>query len=380
MTTALTNGRILTEDGWLQGHAVLVDGADIAAIVPAEDVPAGADMVDLQGSNLLPGFIDVQVNGGGGVLFNDEPTVGGIRAIASAHAAYGTTGLLPTLISDDLAVVERAMRAVEAAIEAGVPGVLGIHIEGPFLNTDKKGIHNPEKFRAIDEDAFRLLTSLQNGVTHVTIAPEKTTPDMVRRLADAGVVISAGHTNATYEETEAALASGLRGFTHLYNAMSPLNSRAPGVVGAAMADEHAFAGIIVDGHHVHAGALKVALRAMGPGRLMLVTDAMPSVGMKDKSFLLQGMPIAVVDGKCTGPDGTLAGSDLDMAGAVRNTVAMLDVSLETAAHMASQSPARFLKLQDRLGGIAVGKRASLVLVDKDINVRRVWIDGAEQAI
>jgi len=375
MPAALVNGRVLTAAGILDGHAVLIDGGKIAGVVPASDVPASAERHDLAGGLLVPGYIDTQVNGGGGVLFNDAPTADTIAAIGAAHRRFGTTGFLPTLISDDLEVVDQAMRATEAAIEQGVPGVLGVHIEGPFLNPKRKGIHDEGKFRVIDEAAIALLSSLKVGRTLVTLAPERTTPDMIQRLADAGVHVAAGHTNALYKTMRQALDHGLTGVTHLFNAMSPLTSREPGVVGAVLEDQKAWAGIIVDGRHVDPTTLKIALRTRPLDRFMLVTDAMPTVGMADKRFTLQGQEIVVRDGVCVGPGGTLAGSDLDMAGAVRNAVQMLDLRLEDAVMMASAAPAAFLGLDGQRGRIAQGHAADLCLLDEQLNVTATWIDG-----
>ncbi|PVM90342.1 N-acetylglucosamine-6-phosphate deacetylase [Caulobacter radicis] len=373
--TALINAAVMTPAGVVDGQALLVEDGIILSLVDRAEIPAGALVEDLAGGLLVPGFIDTQVNGGGGVLFNDAPTVETIAAIGAAHRPFGTTGFLPTLISDDLEVVDAAMRATEAAIEAGVPGVLGVHIEGPFLNAQRKGIHDADKFRVLDEAAIRLLSSLKRGKTLVTLAPETTTPDMVRRLADAGVVVAAGHTNAAYETVKAALEAGLTGFTHLFNAMSPLTSRAPGTVGAALENQRAWCGIIVDGRHVDPATLRIALRTRPLDRFMLVTDAMPTVGMADKRFVLQGQAITVQDGVCVGPGGTLAGSDLDMIGAVRNAVDMLGLSLQDAVMIASAAPAAFLGLAAQRGTIAPGMAADLVLLDDQRNVVRTWIDG-----
>ncbi|SFK15564.1 N-acetylglucosamine-6-phosphate deacetylase [Caulobacter sp. UNC279MFTsu5.1] len=375
MQSVLVNGRILTPHGIVEGKALAIRDGRIDGLIDPADAPAAVQRHDLDGGLLVPGFIDTQVNGGGGVLFNDSTTVEAIAAIGAAHRPYGTTGFLPTLISDDLAVVDAAMRATEQAIEAGVPGVLGVHIEGPFLNVKRKGIHDPSKFRTLDDEAVTLLSSLKRGKTLVTLAPETTTPEMVRRLAQAGVTVAAGHTNAAYGVVRKALDAGLTGFTHLFNAMSPLTSREPGVVGAALESQAAWCGIIVDGRHVDPAVLRIALRTRPLDRFMLVTDAMPTVGMADKSFDLQGRHIQVVDGVCVDDQGTLAGSDLDMIGAVRNAVAMLGLSLEDALSIASAAPAAFLGLADRRGTIQPGQAADLVLLDKDVQVRRTWIDG-----
>ncbi|WP_213980820.1 N-acetylglucosamine-6-phosphate deacetylase [Sphingomonas sp. dw_22] len=375
MASAFVNGRVLLAEGFRDDVAVLVEDGRIAAILPAADLPANAVRHDLAGRMLVPGFIDTQVNGGGGVLFNDEPTIEGIAAIAAAHRRFGTIGLLPTLISDDISVVRRAVAAVDAAIEAGVPGVLGIHIEGPFLNIDRRGIHLPEKIRRIDEESLGVLTSLKHGRTLVTLAPEQTSPDVIRRLVDAGVIVAAGHSNATYEQAIAAAGAGLTGITHLFNAMSPLTSRAPGLVGAALERDDLIAGIIVDGHHVSPVTLKLALRCKPPESLMLVTDAMPSVGSDASEFTLQGRRILVRGGMCTDADGTLAGSNLDMASAVRNAVSMLGVSLATAIAMASRSPARLLRLTTERGRIAPGQAADFVALNDSLRIAGTWIAG-----
>ncbi|HEY4366823.1 MAG TPA: N-acetylglucosamine-6-phosphate deacetylase [Steroidobacteraceae bacterium] len=376
MSIALINGKVLTPTGFAPGKTVLVKDGRIEAVTDATATRSSAyRSFDLHGCLLMPGFIDVQVNGGGGVLFNDNPGVESIRAIGAAHRRFGTTGFLPTLISDDLHVVARAMAAVQAAIEAGVPGVLGIHIEGPFLNVQRKGVHDAAKLRELDETALKLLTSLRGGKTLITLAPEMTTPQIIRKLTDAGVIVSAGHTNATYSEVRQALDNGLTGFTHLFNAMSQLTGREPGVVGAALDDPTSWCGIILDGQHVDPVVLRIALRSKPHDRFMLVTDAMPSVGIDGDSFMLQGRRISVVDGKCLDEAGTLAGSHLNMAEAVGNAVQMLDIDLPLATRMASQYPAAFLGLDHELGRIEPGYRACLAAVDEKMNVVETWVDG-----
>jgi N-acetylglucosamine-6-phosphate deacetylase len=375
MLQAFRNGRIFTDNGFETGRTLLVRDGRIEAIVGASQIMGADRVIDLEGQRLVPGFIDTQVNGGGGVLFNEDPSVASITAIGEAHRKFGTTGFLPTLISDDLHVVEKAIAAVREAITRRVPGVLGIHIEGPFLAHERRGVHDGSKLRTIDEQAMELLTTPHGGVTMVTLAPEKTTPDSIRALSDAGVIVSAGHTNATYDELQPALASGLRGFTHLFNAMSGLGSREPGAVGAALANEDNWCGLIVDGHHVHTATLKIALRAKRLDRFLLVTDAMPSVGADAKSFQIQGRNITVNGDKIVDDEGRLAGAHLDMAGAVRNAVQLLGLDLGNALRMASANPAAFLKLDGQLGRIAAGQRADLVLLDDQLNVVSTWIGG-----
>jgi N-acetylglucosamine-6-phosphate deacetylase len=376
MATALVGGRILNGQGFVDGLGVVIEGARIAAVLPeAEALARGDDRFDLAGGRLAPGFVDTQVNGGGGVLFNDELSVDAIEAIGSAHRRFGTTGFLPTLISDDLGAIDRALRAVEAAIAAGVPGVLGVHVEGPFINAARAGIHDKAKFRVLDERAIALLSSLTAGRTLVTLAPELTEPAMITQLTAAGVVVAAGHTDASYDEIREALAAGVTGFTHLFNAMSPMASRAPGATGAALEDMASWCGIIVDGRHVHPAVLRIAMRSRPLDRFMLVTDAMPCVGLTEKTFVLQGQTITVEDGVCIAPDGALAGSDLDMAGAVRNATEMLGLDEATAVRMASLNPASFLGLDHELGRIVAGQRADLVLLDEAGQVQATWIGG-----
>lgn len=373
---ALINGRVLIADEIVRGQAVLLDKGRIAAIVPDSRVPDHASRQDLGGALLVPGFIDTQVNGGGGVLFNDAPTAQTVARIAEAHRPFGTTGLLPTLISDDLDVVRRGIEAVDEAIAAGVPGILGIHVEGPFLNIERKGIHDRSKIRRIDEAGFEALTSLARGKTLVTLAPECTTPEMVARLVKAGVIVAAGHSNGSYDDIRSALDAGLSGFTHLFNGMSQLTPREPGVVGASLDDAHSWCGLIVDGLHVSPVAMRLALRCKPTDKFMLVTDAMPNVGAVEKDFMLQGRRVQVVEGICRNEDGTIAGSDLDMAQAVRNAVEMLRVDLPTAVRMASGNPAAFLGLQAETGTIAEGLRADLALLDERGRVLKTWIGGS----
>jgi N-acetylglucosamine-6-phosphate deacetylase len=376
MPIALLNGRVLRDQALVDGQCVLLESGSILDIVASDDPRVrGAAQVDLKGQLLLPGFIDSQVNGGGGVLFNDAPTVESIRQIGEAHRRFGTTGFMPTLISADLDIVARAIAAARGALDAGVPGVLGIHIEGPFLNVERKGVHDPAKLRELDAGAVGLLSSLGTGRTLVTLAPEMTTPEIIRKLTAAGVIVSAGHTNATYAEVVQALRHGLTGFTHLFNAMSQLTGREPGVVGAALEDLDSWCGIIVDGEHISPVVLRLALRCKPARRFMLVTDAMPTVGTDARSFKLQGRNITVSGSVCLDEDGRLAGSNIDMASCVRNAVSLLGISLPEAVRMASLYPAEFLGLSHELGRIEPGYRANLVLADDRLNVLETWIDG-----
>lgn len=378
-TLLLRNGQVLTPDGFRRGHDLLVEDGLVSALLP-QQARAHACVVDLDGGYLVPGFIDVQVNGGGGVLFNNAPTAQAIAAIGRAHRRFGTTAFLPTLLSDCAATMQRAVAAVREAIACGVDGVLGIHLEGPFLAQARRGTHDAAQLRQPQAGDIGLASALDNGLTVVTLAPECVPPDAVAALVAAGAIVCAGHSAATYEQVRAGLAAGIRGFTHLYNAMSPLQGREPGMVGAALEDEHAWCGVIVDGVHVHPASLRVALRARPRGKVFLVTDAMPMVGAPDPSFRLYGETITAVDGVVRNAAGALAGSALDMASAVRNCVRLLRLPLAEACRMASQYPAEFLGIDDTHGHIAPGHRADLVLLDGALRVQRTWVGGLEPQV
>jgi len=372
--TALHNARVATPGGMLEGHCVVIEESRISAI--CQQAPNGAERIDLAGQLLLPGFIDVQVNGGGGRLFNDDPSVETISIMAAAHRRFGTTGLLPTLISDNFSVIERAIAAVDAAIDSGVPGVLGIHIEGPFLSRSRRGIHLASMLQPFDDLFVEALCSARHGRTLVTVAPECITPEQIGRLVEGGVIVSAGHSDARYEIVRAAIDAGMTGFTHLFNAMSQLTNRAPGMVGAALEDSRTYAGIIIDGHHIHPATFRVGLNAKGVDRLMLVTDAMPTVGAASDEFMLQGRAIRLEGDRLVSEEGVLAGSTLTMVAAVANAIEQGRIGLEDAVRMASTTPAHFLSLAGETGAIEPGLRADLVAMRDDFTVTQTWIGGA----
>jgi N-acetylglucosamine-6-phosphate deacetylase len=354
--------------------AVMIEGAHINRIVPQSEMPAGVPVRALPPHAwLAPGFIDIQVNGGGDILFNDEPNPEGIAAIAAAHRRFGTTALLPTLISDTIEKMQTALDAVQRAARDN-PSVLGIHWEGPFLSPEKPGVHDAQMLRRPTPRDAEMLTSLKNGVTLITLAPERVAAGFIAQLANAGIRLSLGHSMATYAQTRAAMLEGLTGFTHLFNAMRPLGSREPGPIAAALEAPDVWFGMIVDGVHVDPAMLRLALR--GAAHPMLVTDAMPPVGGRKSSFMLYDQEITVVGGRCTRQDGTLAGAALDMASAVRNCVKLLQMPLTDALRFASAEPADFLGLGNKLGRIAPGYRADMVAFDSnDIEVWETWVAG-----
>lgn len=353
----------------------IADGVIAAIIDAGRTFETEATVALPAGSVLAPGFIDIQVNGGGDLLLNDAPTAETVARIAEAHRRFGTTGLLPTLITDWPEKLEALADAAPEAMK--VPGVLGFHLEGPHLNLQRKGIHPPDCIRPLAEADFRRLEAFaSHGRSFVTLAPELTPPGAIRRLVGAGLRVAAGHSEATGAQMATAADEGLTGVTHLFNAMSQLTPREPGIVGAAMADARLMAGIIADGLHVAPQSLQAAFRAMGRERLMLVTDAMPTAGGASSSFNLQGRRITLAKGRLTDAAGTLAGAHLTMDAAVRNAVALMGASLADALFMASTTPAWFLGLEAERGAIAPGLRADLVALDAGLSVAGVWVGGA----
>jgi len=375
-SVAYINGHVLTQGRLEADLAIIVNDDRIEAVTRSDyEVAQCSNRIDLAGKYVLPGFIDTQVNGGGGVLFNDSPDIDGIITIGEAHWQFGTTGFLPTLISDDLDVIRQGCAAVDEAIHLGIPGVLGLHIEGPFLAHDRRGVHDARKLQQLTADIITTLKPVTLGKTLLTLAPETVSPDMIRTLSDKGFVVCAGHSNASYEQVNAAVKQGLCGFTHLFNAMSQLGAREPGMVGAALDLRNTWCGIIADNHHVSSASLRLAYRSKGARKLMLVTDAMPPVGSGQNVFSMMGKEITVSDGVCRDPDGTLAGTALDMASAVRNIIDATGCSLAEASSMASIAPATFLGLKGEMGSIEAGQRADMVITDENIKVYATLIGG-----
>lgn len=329
---------------------------------------------------MAPGFIDVQVNGGGGALFNSAPTVETIKTIGSAHAKFGTTGFLPTLITDQVAVMEQAADAVAKAITENTPGVLGVHFEGPHLSIPKKGVHSPEFIRKISAQEMAVFTRQDLGKVVVTLAPENVAIEDIKTLVAAGVRVCLGHSNADFDTVYNALSAGATGFTHLFNAMSAFQAREPGMVGAALLDDNSWCGIIIDGHHVHYDAAKLAIRAKANGKIMLVTDAMPPVGTTDESFPFFDSKVIRTGDRLNALTGELAGSCLDMAGAVINTIKHLDIEPNEALRMASLYPASFLQLDNELGRLQPGCSADFVMLDTNYNVTQTWIAGQQVSV
>jgi N-acetylglucosamine-6-phosphate deacetylase len=377
---AISGARIFDGHRWHDDAALLVEFGHVCGIVSAADVPANAQTVRLDGGSVVPGFIDLQVNGGGGVLFNNAPTVESIRTICAAHVQFGTTALLPTLITDAVDVNIAAMAAGKAAAEQAVPGFIGLHLEGPHLALARKGTHDPALIRPMDDSDLARLIAARADLPSLllTVAAETVPPDQIAALAEAGIIVSIGHSDAGFDQASAAFASGASMATHLFNAMSQLGNREPGVVGAVLSSDAVFAGLIADGIHVHPAAIALALRAKaGSGRIFLVTDAMSQTGTDLTTLTLNGRTITRADGALRLADGTLAGADLDMIDAVEFMHTRIGLPLEEAIRMASLYPAEAMGIEAEFGHLEPGAMASFVHLSDARAVRSTWIGGVE---
>ncbi len=359
--------RLFDGQHWQHNVTLTIEDGRIRSILPAQNA--------VLSGTLVPGFIDVQVNGGGGVLFNSQTSLNSLRTLVKAHAQFGSTALLPTLITDSLAVMQQAAEVIAEAIAGHEPGILGVHFEGPHLSVPKKGVHSERFIRPLSDAELAIYCRKDLGIRLLTVAPELVSPAQIKKLVQSGVIVCLGHSNADAATTQAALAAGATGFTHLYNAMSPLTSREPGVVGVALADPQSWCGVILDGFHVHPLAVKVALAAKPKGKLMIVTDAMSPVGTNQTEFDFFDGKVIRQGNKLTNLSGNLAGSVLDMASAVAYAVKELGLELSEAVRMASLYPAEFLGISAQRGQINVGSIADLVLLNEQGAVQQCWLEG-----
>ena len=372
---AIIADRVFDGRGWHRGAAVMVQDGRIAGLASPGEIPSDWPQSRVPaGVFVTAGFVDLQVNGGGGVLLNDQLTPDGMRAIARAHRRYGTTACLPTLITDTREHMRSAIAAARSV--AGHDGVLGLHLEGPFISPQRPGVHRPDRIVQPRVGDLEQLCELAGaGRSLVTLAPECVPAGFVMMLASAGVRISIGHSEASAAVVVQAVAEGATGVTHLFNAMPPFSARAPGIVGTALSEPRLTAGLIVDGIHVDPVSVRAAFAAKGADRIALVTDAMPTVGTSLDRFELVGRAIKLVDSRLTTEEGTLAGAQLDMASAVRNAVRLAKVPLEDALRAASLTPAQFLGVANERGAIVPGARADLVALTDKLTVAATWIDG-----
>lgn len=372
--TAFCDATILTGDASVEGHALLARGTTIIDIVSNNHIPDEAKKISCPEQIITPGLIDVQVNGGGNRLLNNDPTEEACLTIAKAHRSHGTTGLLLTCISDTPEVTEKAIHAVRSARKED-RSILGIHLEGPHLGTSKHGVHDPNALRPVSQKDINLYQRVGNEVMLITLAPENVSVDDIKTLAKHAT-ISIGHTDAMPEQIKTALAAGATGFTHLYNAMSGMSARAPGVVGAALDDPNSWCGIIADAYHVMPEMIRLALRSKPLGKIFLVSDAMAPAGAADpQPFDLYGQKIEVHNGRCTTSDGSLAGSAITLLDAVRFCVKKVGVELDEALRMASTYPAAFLGLGHKYGRLLPGYSADIIVLDHNMNLHEVWPAG-----
>ena len=374
MKLALTGARIF--DGFcIHEHAaVVIENEKIVGITPNTAIPLDCQVVHLAGGLLAPGLIDLQINGAGGVQFNNAPTTATLATMAESMLPFGVTHILPTIITDDVQVTLAAITAASEA-EKCIPGILGIHVEGPFFSLQKKGVHRRDAIRSLEKNDWTWLENLQTLPTLLTLAPEKVALDDIERLAGMGIRLCAGHTDAGYDDVINAHNKGLSGFTHLYNAMSPITAREPGAVGAALDLKNTWAGLIADGIHVHDAAMRLAIESKGYQRIFLVSDAMATAGSSTKSFELYGETITERNGRLVNGEGKLTGSAITLLDAVRYCINKLHLPVEQALAMATRVPAQFMKVEHRIGTFTAGAQADICWFDSDFAVQQVWQAG-----
>lgn len=362
----------------LENRALLIKDDRIEGIVTVDEIQADYECTQLDGGILTAGFIDLQVNGGGGVLLNEELSVEGIKTICNAHMQFGTTALLPTLITDTAEITKRAIDAGIEAKNADIPGFLGLHLEGPHLSIEKKGAHSPALIRRMTDQDLEILcdAKLHLDNLQLTVAPESVDNDQIAELSSAGIRVSLGHSAATAQKAKQAFVAGASSVTHLYNAMSALTHREPGIVGAALNTENIYCGLIADGFHVNPDAINIALQMKtGTGKIFLVTDAMSTIGTEQTDFTLNGRQITRQDGRLTLTDGTLAGADLDMISAVRYMVKNTVCAQEEALRMASIYPSDYLNIGKKHGHLSAGAYGDFIHLNQDLEILSVWRRG-----
>lgn len=370
---ALTNCTIYTTLSILTNHAVIIENDKIKSIKPISELNADIKTVDLNKANLCPGFIDLQINGCGGVMFNEKISEKTLKIMQASNLKSGCTSYLPTLITSSDEDMQTALKVTRNFINKTANEVLGLHLEGPFLSLEKKGIHRPEFIRKPDLKMVDLICTNADLVTKVTLAPENSPVDVIKQLSDAGIVVSIGHSNATYTQAKAAIDNGATFATHLFNAMSPMTGREPGMVGAIY-DNDIYAGIIVDGFHVAYPNVRISKKIMGE-KLILVTDATAPAGANIDQFDFVGTTVYYKEGKCLGKDGTLGGSAVTMIESIEQCVKFVGIKLEEAIRMATLYPAKAIAVENKLGSIEAGKIANLAIFSNDYKVVATVVNG-----
>ncbi|WP_297432964.1 N-acetylglucosamine-6-phosphate deacetylase [uncultured Cetobacterium sp.] len=374
---AIVNGELFIGNKFYTGKVLIIDGERIVDIIPQEELTTtygNIETIDAENAYVTPGFIDLQLNGCGGVLFNDDISLETLDTMHKTNLKYGCTSFTPTLITTGDENIEKAIELVKGIENKGKYGVVGLHIEGPYISLQKKGIHNPKFIRKADEAMIdKMVEAGKENVRIVTLAPENTDKKIISKLNAAGIHVAVGHSNATYEQVKEKEGFGITLATHLYNGMSSFNHREPGVVGAVF-DSDIKAGVIADGFHCHYSAIKSAIKVMGE-RLYLVTDAVAPVGTDMEYFYFEGNKVFYKDGKCFGEDGTLGGSALTMDAGVRNLVKYCDITLEEAVRMATLYPAKAVNIDNEYGKLQPGCFADIVFLDKHLRLKKVIAKG-----
>ena len=376
MKQALLGSQIFCGERFYDDHALLVEGKSIVDIVDKNNTPDNFNKIELDQGILAPGFIDLQVNGGGGVLFNNSPNKESLNTIIKAHQFFGTTSVMPTVISDSLEVLEQCIKTVTEEIKNN-SSLLGIHIEGPFFNTKYRGVHQKQYISTINSDYLNLFESLKGFPVMLTLAPECISSQQLKHLTSLGIKTLAGHSDATYDELDDAIKNGLDGFTHLFNAMGQISAREPGVVGSALHFENTFASIIVDLHHVHPSLIQLAYQLKPTGKLFFISDSMATINHGKPSFELYDEVVNESDGRLVNSEGKLAGSSITQIDAVKNAYQKCNITLNQALAMASRYPAEYLGIENHLGSLKPGYRADLVHFDSNFKVHNVWVSGKQ---
>ena len=376
MKQALLGSQIFCGERFYDDHALLVDGKSIVDIVDKNNTPDNFNKIELDQGILAPGFIDLQVNGGGGVLFNNSPNKESLNTIIKAHQFFGTTSVMPTVISDSLEVLEQCIKTVTEEIKNN-SSLLGIHIEGPFFNTKYRGVHQKQYISTINSDYLNLFESLKGFPVMLTLAPECISSQQLKHLTSLGIKTLAGHSEATYDELDDAIKNGLDGFTHLFNAMGQISAREPGVVGSALHFENTFASIIVDLHHVHPSLIQLAYQLKPTGKLFFISDSMATINHGKPSFELYDEVVNESDGRLVNSEGKLAGSSITQIDAVKNAYQKCNIPLNQALAMASRYPAEYLGIENHLGSLKPGYRADLVHFDANFKVHNAWVSGKQ---
>ena len=376
MKQALIGAQLFSGKEFFDNRALLIDGENIIDVINEHDIPNNFEIQKLNGGILSPGFIDLQVNGGGGKLFNNSPDKESLNAIIEAHQHFGTTSIMPTVISDSLNVLKRCATTISEEIESN-KSLLGVHIEGPFFNVKYRGVHQKQYINTINSDYLNLFESLQDFPVMLTLAPECISTKQLKHLKSLGFKILAGHTDASYDQLEEAIKYGLDGFTHLFNAMGQISAREPGVVGSALTFDNTTASIIVDLHHVHPSLIQMAYKQKPQGKLFFVSDSMATIHHGEPSFELYDEVVSESNGRIINSEGKLAGSSITQIDAIKNAYQSCNIPLNEALAMASRYPAEYLGVANYLGSLESGYRADLTHFSLDFQVQNVWVAGKQ---